>query len=30
MVIIQKIGLFAWAFFLGAGIYKNLSHLFGF
>jgi len=30
MVINQRVGLFAWAFLLGAAIYKNLSHLFGF
>ena len=29
-IINQKIGLFAWAVLLGAAIYKNLSHVFGF
>jgi hypothetical protein len=26
----QKVGLFAWALLLGAAVYKNLSHIFGF
>src|SRR5262245_8537511 len=29
MVINQRVGLFAWAFLLGAAVYKNLMHLFG-
>jgi hypothetical protein len=29
-IIQQRVGLFAWAFLLGAAVYKNLSHFFGF